>query len=149
MESRQIDFPLFFAILLMIVRGMIMITSVSVYGSFSLTSALEAAGIAETNNYFYVLRNISHVMMAGVLLVILVKIPYTYFEKYAKYIITLSGISLIYVLLWGTTLKGATGWIHIPGLPSIQPVEFLKFSIIIFLAYFFKKYKQKIHSFQE
>jgi len=105
MESRQIDFPLFFAILLMIIRGMIMITSVSVYGSFSLTSALEAAGIAETNNYFYVLRNISHVMMAGVLLVILVKIPYTYFEKYAKYIIALSGASLVYVLLWGTTLK--------------------------------------------
>jgi len=37
----------------------------------------------------------------------------------------------------------------LPGLPSIQPVEFLKFSVIIFLAYYFKKYKEKVSSFEE
>lgn len=127
-----------------------MISSVSVYSSFRLTSIFERSGlIEEAYNHFYVLRNMSHVFMWLVLLIFLVKIPYTFWEKHAKYILWWNVFLLVYVLFFWAELNGATGWIDIPGLPSIQPMEFMKFSMIVFLAYFFKKYSDRVNTFKE
>jgi len=80
---------------------MIMISSVSVYSSFRVTSVLERAGmINEAYNHFYVIRNISHVAISMILLLFLVKIPYTFFEKYAKYILGGNLILMLYVLFF-------------------------------------------------
>lgn len=150
MLNKQVDYKLFFTVFSLIIFGMIMISSVSVYSSFRVTSLLEKSWlIDEAYNHFYVIRNISHVIISMIMLLFLVKVPYHFFEKHAKRIIVGNILLMLYVLFFGQTLNGATGWINIPGLPSIQPVEFLKFSIIIFLAYYFKKYKEKIASFQD
>lgn len=150
MLNKQVDYKLFFAVFSLIIFWMIMISSVSVYWSFRVTSILEKSWlIQEAYNHFYVIRNISHVFISLFLLLFLVKIPYHFFEKYAKHFIIWNIILMLYVLFFGQTLNWATGWINIPGLPSIQPVEFLKFSVVIFLAYYFKKYKDKLQSFEE
>lgn len=150
MLNKQVDYKLFFAVFSLIIFWMVMISSVSVYGSFRVTSILEKSWVMESaNNYFYVIRNISHVFVAMVCLLFLVKIPYYVFEKYAKHILWWNMLLMLYVLFFWKTLNGATWWIHIPWLPSIQPVEFLKFSVIIFLAYYFKKYQDKIHSWKK
>jgi len=128
-----------------------MISSVSVWGSFRVTSAMAAAWyIEEAYNHFYVFRNIIHIIISLVLLWIMVKIPYTFFEKNAANIFWFSIALLVVVLIIWQSYKGATWWISIPGIPfTIQPTEFLKFALIIFLAFFFKKYKQYIHTFKE
>lgn len=150
MLNKQVDYKLFFSVFALIIFWMIMISSVSVYWSFRVTSLLEKSWIiSEAYNHFYVIRNISHVFVSMILLLFLVKIPYSFFEKYAKHFLIWNLILMLYVLFFGQTLNWATGWINIPWLPSIQPVEFLKFSVVIFLAYFFKKYKEKIHTFEE
>lgn len=151
MLNKQVDYKLFFAVFSLIIFGMIMISSVSVYGSFRVTNLQVQKGfIEEAYNYFYVVRNMSHVFIALIGLLFLVKIPYHVFEKYAKHILWANLLLMIYVLLFWETLNGATGWIQIPGVPFLlQPVEFLKFSVVIFLAYYFKKYKSKMDSFQE
>jgi len=65
---------------------MIMISSVSVYSSFRVTDIMAQRGfIEEAYNHFYVLRNITHVIISMVILGIAVKVPYTFFEKYSKY----------------------------------------------------------------
>lgn len=150
MLNKQVDYKLFFTVFSLMIFWMIMISSVSVYSSFRVTSLLEKSWqIKEAYNHFYVLRNITHVVISMVMLLFLVKIPYHFFEKYAKHFLAWNLILMLYVLFFGQTLNGATGWINIPGLPSIQPVEFLKFSLIIFLAYYFKKYKDRIASFND
>lgn len=40
---------------------------------------------------------------------------------------------LLFVLLFGTTIKGTTGWFVVGGI-SLQPVEFVKMILILFLA---------------
>lgn len=151
MLNKQVDYKLFFAVFSLIIFGMIMISSVSVYGSFRVTSILEKAwNIDAAYNYFYVIRNISHIFISMILLLFLVKIPYHLFEKYSKHILWANVLLMIYVLLFWETLNWATWWIQVPWVPFLlQPVEFLKFSLIIFLAYYFKKYKDKMHSFQD
>lgn len=64
---------------------MIMISSVSVYPSFKVTSLMVASGkLQEPNNHFYLLRNISHVFLGLILFAFVAKTPYTVFEKYSK-----------------------------------------------------------------
>jgi len=61
--SLPIDFKLFFTVVTLVIFGMIMISSVSVYSSFKLTSVQALRWLIEDPyNYFYVKRNIAHVV---------------------------------------------------------------------------------------
>ncbi len=151
MIKKTIDYKLFFAVFMLIIFGMIIISSVSVYSSFKLTSWFVAKWlIDETYNYFYVIRNIGHVILSLIILWLLTKLPYKFFEKYIKPISAIVLFWLLFVLVKWMTIKWASWWINIPWLPfTIQPTEFLKFTLIIFLAYFFKEYKNYLWSFKE
>ena len=148
---KSVDYKLFFTALCLIIFWMIMISSVSVYGSFRVTSSMVNAWfISEAYNHFYVLRNIIHVVASCVIIGVLVKVRYIYFEKYARHIFSLAIILLIAVLIIWQNYKWATWWIAIPWIPfNIQPTEFLKFALIVYLASFFKQYKKYLHTFQE
>jgi len=151
MKKRPIDYKLFFATLILVVFWMIMISSVSVYSSFKLTNWFLAKWlIEETYNYFYVIRNIAHVSIGLIILALLTKVPYKYFEKYIKIISGIILFMLLFVLFKWMALKWASWWINIPGLPfTIQPTEFLKFWLILFLASFFKDYKNYLSDFKK
>jgi len=148
---KSVDYKLFFTVLLLVIFWMIMISSVSVWGSFRVTSSQAAAWlIPEAYNHFYVLRNIIHVIVSFCLIWVLVKIKYNYFEKYSKHIFSLAIILLIIVLFVWADYKWARWWISIPWIPfNIQPTEFLKFAVIVYLAAFFKQYKKYLHTFNE
>jgi len=148
--KKSVDYKLFFVVLALIVFWMIMISSVSVYSSFKLTDKMVTNWFIENSyNYFYVLRNIAHVITSMILLWIVVKINYTFFEKYSKNIFLFAIWLLLFVLIMWMSLKWARWWISIPGIPfTIQPTEFLKLSLIIFFAAFFKKYKWNLQSFK-
>ena len=65
MQSQNIDYKLFFAVIILLIFGLIMISSVSVYGSFRVTSQMVRDGlIDEAYNHFYVLRSISHFIIS-------------------------------------------------------------------------------------
>lgn len=63
-------------------------------------------------------------------------INYKVWSTYSKLIFILSGLALIVVLVLGTTIRGTTGWFSVLGF-NIQPVEFAKLALIIWLAKFF------------
>lgn len=148
-KLKSVDYRLFFWVLTLIIFGMVMISSVSVYSSFWVTKWLAEKWLIETSyNYFYVIRNIVHVILSLFILWIITKTPYTFFQKYVKYIFYFVIFLLIFVLIKWVSLKWASWWISIPWFPlTIQPTEFLKFSFIIFLANFFKINKAYISDF--
>lgn len=149
MLNKQVDFKLFFTVFALIIFGVVMISSVSVYGSARVTQAMVNRGeIEAAYNHFYLLRSMIQMWLWMGILLFLVKIPYMLFEKYAPHIFGGSIFLMILVLIIWTELYGATGWLYLPGLPSIQPVELLKFSTVIFLWYFFKRNYTKLSSFQ-
>lgn len=148
---KSVDYKLFFTVLFLIIFWMIMISSVSVYSSFRITNLMAKKWlIQEAYNHFYVIRNISHIIISFITLWILVKVPYRLFEKYSKYFFWTTVILLVVVLIIWADWNGARWWINLPFLPfAIQPTEFLKFTFIIYLAYFFKKYKTFLHTFKD
>lgn len=141
--SKSIDYKLFFAVLFLVIFWMIMISSVSVYSSFRVTDLMAQKWlISEPYNYFYVIRNIIHVVISLVIMWLIAKTPYQLFKKYSKHIFYVVIFLLFFVLINWLSLKWATWWISIPWIPfTIQPTEFLKFALIIYLAYFFERYK--------
>ena len=149
--KKNVDYKLFFAVLLLIIFWMIMISSVSVYSSFRVTNLMALSWVIENwYNHFYVLRNISHVVIALIVLWFAVKIHYSFYEKYSKYIYFFILILLIIVLLIWSSWNWAKWWINLPFLPfAIQPTEFLKLALILNIASFLKKYKNKLSSFKE
>ncbi len=146
MQKKSIDTSLVFLILGLVIFWMIMISSVSVYSSFKVTSKMFADGkIEEANNYFYLLRNMIHVWMGLFAVVIISKIDYTFFERYAKRIFWTTLLFLFIVLFIGSKYNGARWWIDIPWVPfSLQPVEFVKIWLILVLAYFMKKKRSEL-----
>ena len=54
-------------------------------------------------------------------------------------------VLLAAVLVMGHTAGGATRWINIPGIGQIQPSEFAKIGLIIFVSWFWNKYQDTIN----
>ncbi|ATU05079.1 hypothetical protein BKN14_01325 [Candidatus Gracilibacteria bacterium HOT-871] len=147
---KNIDYKLFVTVVALMVFGVIMISSVSVYSSFNVTSQqVENGLIKEPYNYFYLLRSISHIFISLIVMGFVIKTPTKFFEKYANYFLAIAGMLCIYVLVQGTVLKGARGWISIPGVPFlVQPTEFLKVALIVFFSVMFKKYNHYLKDFK-
>lgn len=134
----------------LVIFGMIMISSVSVYDSFKITSSMVFRGkLSEASNAFYLLRNILHVTIGISLLTVFSKISYTVYEKYSKTIFYVILFLLFIVLIIGVEYNGAKWWIDIPGLPSLQPVEFAKIGLVIYLAFFLKRKRSLMKDFSE
>lgn len=150
MHKKSIDTSLVFIIIALVIFGMIMISSVSVYPSFKITSQMVARGLLdEPSNSFYLSKNILHVITGIFFLTVFSKLSYTWFEKYSSMILAwVIGVLVVVLFVWAE-YNWAKWWLDIPGLPSIQPVEFAKIGMIIFLSYFIKKKRSLMSDFQE
>lgn len=148
---KNIDYKLFITIVLLIIFWVIMISSVSVFSSFDITNKQFAKWLIDKPyNYFYLMRSISHVVIWLIALAIIVKIKPSFFEKYSPYFLWVSIILIIISLLTAQEIKWAKWWIIIQWLPFvIQPTEFFKISLIIFLAMIFKKYNHYLKDFKK
>lgn len=150
MNKKTVDYKLFFAVLALIIFWMIMISSVSVFSSFRVTSWQVAKWyLAEAYNHFYVIRNIAHVIIWLTVVAIFSKIKYNFFERFSNYTFWLSILLLFIVLVIWSVFWWAKWWLDIPWVPFlIQPTEFLKLALIVMLAALFKRYKWYLQSFQ-
>lgn len=73
--------------------------------------------------------------------------PYQYYQKFIKSIILLSIISLLAVLFFGKSAYNATRSIVIFRSFSLQPAEFVKLGLILYLASVYSKKQAYIHDF--
>lgn len=147
---KNIDYKLFLTVLWLIIFWVITISSVSVFSSYLVTTKMvNSWKIKEAYNYFYLVRSISYIVISLVTIWICSKIHFKFFEKYSKIFLGISTLLLIYVLLKWEQYNWATWWISIPGLPMlIQPTEFLKISLIVFLWALFAQYNNLLKSFK-
>jgi rod shape determining protein RodA len=68
-------------------------------------------------------------------------------KSYSKYIYLAGIVVLISVLLFGQTIRGTKGWFSIFGL-GLQPVEFIKIVLLMFLSSFFSSVTKQIKPFK-
>jgi cell division protein FtsW (lipid II flippase) len=93
---------------MLVILGVVMISSVSVYPSFKITSLQVARGLLdEPNNSYYLSKNFVHVAISFIALVFFTKLSYTILEKYHRVILLGVYILMGLVLIIGIELNGA------------------------------------------
>jgi len=71
-------------------------------------------------------------------------VDYNYLRSYSRMIYFVAIFTLVVVLFFGITIRGTSGWISF-GIFNIQPIEFSKLALIIFIAAFISKKKTEIN----
>ncbi|OGJ54687.1 hypothetical protein A3D11_00165 [Candidatus Peribacteria bacterium RIFCSPHIGHO2_02_FULL_49_16] len=131
--------------------GVAMIASVSVFESYQLTERLAAEGIiSEPTNSFYLWRGFFHMVIGVFVMIVIACIPY-HFWRYFAHIIFLGTLLLVFALFipgLSNEYGSAQSWLVIGGF-SIQPSEFLKLSLIFYLALWLQKREQHVSTLKE
>lgn len=121
------DMTLWFVLLSLIGFGLIMIYSASSYTAFNEHNGDQA---------YYLKKQAISVMIGLVAMVVVSRIPYHFWERFANlgYVVSVVLILLVLTPL-GISSHGATRWLGIKGIPfQLQPAEIAKTAMILFLA---------------
>lgn len=102
------------------------------------------------DSLFYVKRQLLWAAIGLVLMVVMSRVDYRIFERYARLIMLLCLVFLGLVLIphVGTVRGGSRAWLGI-GTFGIQPSEFAKFGLIIFLSWVLSRDPDRMLSFRK
>lgn len=131
--------------------GLAMIASVSVFESFQITSRLVRLGqMEEPSNAFYLWRNFWHVLSGLGIMAFFAVVPYRLLEKFALPIFAISFLLLIALFIpgLGADYGTARSWLDV-GPFSLQPSEFMKIALILYLAVWLQKREQLIQTLEQ
>ena len=127
---RKIDKPLFFVTVFMFLFGLIMIFSASYVKAITMLD----------NAYYYLIRQAVILCICLFVFLFIVNIPTQKYKKNYKLIIYLAIILLCSLYFFGITVNGARSWLPLPFF-NFQPSELAKIAIIIYMAYYYEKYR--------
>ena len=134
-KFKNMDKLLFFLMIVYTIFGLIMIFSAS-----SITAVLQ---YGQYESYFFV-RQLFYIILAYICGFFILFVPNSFINKIKKTSKLLSIISITLLsitLVSGETLNGATSWLKI-GSIMIQPSEFVKTLMILFIAFYFNTNKK-------
>lgn len=133
--TENLDFTLLFAVMFL-----------CFYGFLILYSSTRLATTGESDPYFFIKKQSLWTLVGFLFLIITIFIDYHKLERYSKLIYFGAVVLLILVIISGRSTYGATRWLAI-GPFDFQPSEFAKIALIIFLADFLAKNKEKLDNF--
>lgn len=124
--KRYFDYPLLFLVLILVGFGLVMIYSTSSYTS--------SVRYGSTTHWLF--RQALIAVGSLVVMFMLTRVDYRIFKRklWAWFVYAASAGSLVFVLVFGAVTKGSRRWISIGGI-QVQPSEFAKLFLIMFLAY--------------
>lgn len=126
--SVRFDYYLFFAMVLLVAIGCLMIYS-AMYGSPSRTPLYA--------------RQAFFALLGMAVIIIVMGINYQLFNQYGKWIYLFSLLLLVLTLFFGKSVRGARSWLPIGNL-TFQPAEFAKLGLIIILAQYLTNYSEAV-----
>jgi rod shape determining protein RodA len=123
----KLDWVIVTTVLLLLSVGVLVIYSISTSGG---------------DGSIFIKQLIFSAIGIGVMLAVAV-MDYHYFNSYSRKIYFVSILALVLVLFFGSAVRGTAGWIGF-GFAKIQPVEFIKIGLIVFLASFISQKKSEL-----
>lgn len=139
------DWLLVIGVLLLVVFGLIMVNSVSIY-NYLLTLADPRDYVLNT---FALKQTILVIIGVGVFAIVS-NINYRFWKKVAPILYVLSVVLLALVFTqFGISLNGAKGWLNFGSIiPSIQPLEIAKLGVILYLARWLEPKQAELKTFE-
>ena len=125
-EKLYYDYDLLLVIIFLMCFGLVMLYSSSAY----------SAQVDYKNDMFFFTRQAMIGIIGVIVMFIVSKIDYHLYGAYAKELFWFSMFLMALVQTpLGKTVNGARRWIRLPGGLSLQPAEFTKIAVILFIAY--------------
>lgn len=133
------DYSLLVVIIFLLCFGLIMLYSTSSY----------SAQVKFGNSMWYFRKQVIATLISIVAMVIVAKIHYLVYAKYAKllYAVAFFMMALVQTPL-GIEAYGARRWISLPVVGQMQPSEVMKIAIVIFIPYLICKAGKGINRWQ-
>lgn len=148
---RRMDLLLLGVVVVLTLFGLAMIASVSVFKSYQLTQRLVESGLREnSSNALFLWRSAMHVVAGFGAMFVTASIPYRVWERFARPLFLITILLLIALFIPGLSNEYGTAqsWLIIGGF-SVQPSEFLKITLVFYLAVWLQKREQLIATFKE
>jgi cell division protein FtsW len=148
---RRMDLLLLGIVIGLTLFGLAMIASVSVFESYQLTERLTTKGLMDApSNSYFLWRSSMHVFVGFIAMAVMSIIPYHTWAKLARWLFlaTIAMLVLVFIPGLGNDYGTAHSWLQIFGF-SLQPAEFLKLTVIFYLALWLQKREQLVSTFKE
>ena len=130
----KMDKPLLIATIIFFIFGLIMILS---------ASSMESYMRYNFSPYHYFFRQGLFLLIGIIIFCFIIIFPTKNYKKLDKFIIGIIILSLIGLLAYGYTANNAASWYKI-GPITIQPSEFAKLAIIIYMSVYYEKNKDNL-----
>ena len=130
----KMDKPLLFITIALFIFGLVMILS---------ASSMESLMRYNKSPYFYFYKEAIFLGIGFIAFLFVVSIPTKFYQKTYYFLILLAISALAIVLVVGHSAKGTQGWFNL-GIFSIQPSEFAKIIVILFLGSYYEKNKESL-----
>ena len=130
---------------------MVMLLMVLALTSFGIVMVYSASSVMAAKNFhdgaFFLKRQLLFAGVGLAVAAVVMRIDYHHWKKFAVAMLLFCLLLLVLVLIPGIggKVKGATRWIRLPGF-NLQPSEFAKIALIIYMAYSLEKKYDKIKS---
>jgi len=121
--KRFYDYSLLFCVIFLTAFGLVMIYSASSY----------MAQIKHSNPAYFMMRQLKIAGAGLVIAVIISKLDYHWYARFAMFAYILSYVLMIVVSLIGKEFNGRRRWLVVGG-STVQPTEFVKIALIVLLA---------------
>lgn len=132
-DFKKIDKVIFIFTIVLFVFGLLMIFSAS-------NVSLSMKGL---NPFTYLMKQSGTLLLAAVMFILIIKFFHTKYYYFASISIgSILVFLLIFLLIFGDSTRGAKSWIDL-GFYSIQPSEFAKVALIMFMATYYEKYRER------
>lgn len=84
-------------------------------------------------------RQASSFIVGFIVMIVFAQIPPKVYQVISPYLYAVSIVLLLMVLFIGEVRLGAKRWLSIPGVGSVQPSEFMKFTMPLMVAWYFSR----------
>ena len=110
---------------------------------FSLAVSPVEAGHLKANQYYFLIKQSVFLFISVALMVTISILPKEFTRKISLILFAFSLLGVLLTLIIGFSSGGASRWISVFGIITIQPSEFLKPCLIILSAWFFARSKEE------
>ncbi len=140
MNKKSIDYMLLFAVLTLLVIGIIMIFSASSIRGEDLFN----------DSYYFLKKQLIFAVIGLIAMLAAIKVDYYFFKRHAKLILLFSIVLLVLVLIPGIGRKvgGSRRWLGIGSLGG-QPSAVAKLALVIYIAQFYTRKNNLIKNFKK
>lgn len=111
-------------------------------------AAIYSIDLSRDADLFHIKKQLFAVVVASVFAFFLATSNYKLLRNYSFVLYILGVVVLVLVLIFGTTVRGARGWFVFDAI-SVQPVEFVKFALIVSLASYFSQRARLLFGWRE